>query len=47
MKMRIVAVLTVLGGIGLWGGNIGSFEQEAIQQKQTEIQYMFNDPGTS
>lgn len=47
MKMKIVAVLTVLGIIGLWGGNTNSFEHEAIQQKQTEMKYMFNDPGTS
>ncbi|WP_198301010.1 hypothetical protein [Bacillus thuringiensis] len=47
MKMKIVAILTVFGVIGLWGGNISSFEDEAIQQKQTEIKYMFNDPGTS
>lgn len=45
--MKIVAILTVFGVIGLWGGNISSFEPEAIQQKQTEIKYMFNDPGTS
>ncbi|ANS45815.1 hypothetical protein BT246_03770 [Bacillus thuringiensis] len=45
--MKIVAILTVFGVIGLWGGNISSFEDEAIQQKQTEIKYMFNDPGTS
>ncbi|WP_367962383.1 hypothetical protein [Bacillus sp. C30] len=47
MKMKIVAVLTVLGVIGLWGGNISSYEHESVQQKQTEIKYMFNDPGTS
>ncbi|WP_180237586.1 hypothetical protein [Bacillus thuringiensis] len=47
MKMKIVAVLTVLGVIGLWGGNISSLEHEAIQQKQTKIKYMFSDPGTS
>ncbi|MGX5634472.1 hypothetical protein [Bacillus thuringiensis] len=47
MKMKVVAVLTVLGVIGLWGGNISSFEHQAIQQKQLEIKYMFNDPGTS
>ncbi|EOQ01467.1 hypothetical protein [Bacillus cereus] len=47
MKMKVVAVLTVLGVMGLWGGNISSSEHEAIQQKQIEIKYMFNDPGTS
>ncbi|MBJ8025014.1 hypothetical protein [Bacillus cereus] len=48
MKMKIVAVLTVLGIIGLWGGNISSsLEHEAIQQKPIEIKYMFSDPGTS
>lgn len=47
MKMKIVAVLMVCGVIGFWGGNISSFEHQTIQQKQIEIKYMFNDPGTS
>lgn len=45
--MKIVTVLMILGIVGLWGGSLSDFEQKEVQQKQTEIKYMFNDPGTS
>ena len=35
------------GIVSLWGGSLSDFEQKEVQQKQTEIKYMFNDPGTS
>ncbi|HEF1855777.1 MULTISPECIES: hypothetical protein [Bacillus] len=47
MKVKIVTVLMILGIVSLWGGSLSDFEQKEVQQKQTEIKYMFNDPGTS
>ena len=40
--MKIVTVLTILGIVSLWGGSLSDFEQKEVQQKQTEIKYMFN-----